>query len=43
MNCNPLIGAVLDFWQTDSKGEYDNEGFTLKVVRLSLMKMEIIR
>jgi protocatechuate 3,4-dioxygenase beta subunit len=30
MKCNPLIGAVLDFWQTDSKGEYDNEGFTLR-------------
>ena len=30
MNCNPISGAILDFWQTDSEGKYDNEGFTLR-------------
>ena len=29
-DCQPLAGAVLDFWQADGKGEYDNEGFTLR-------------
>ena len=30
MQCNTVKGAVLDFWQDDSNGKYDNEGFTLK-------------
>ena len=29
-NCEPIPGATLDFWQTDSSGNYDNEGFTLR-------------
>ncbi|MGI0018890.1 MAG: dioxygenase [Nitrososphaera sp.] len=29
-NCEPVPGAVLDFWQTDSKGEYDNSGYVLR-------------
>ena len=28
--CKPLAGALLDFWQADSEGEYDNEGFKLR-------------
>ncbi|MCW5969402.1 MAG: hypothetical protein KIT57_12900 [Blastocatellales bacterium] len=26
----PLKGALLDFWQADHKGEYDNKGFQLR-------------
>jgi protocatechuate 3,4-dioxygenase beta subunit len=29
-DCQPIPGAVLDFWQADSQGEYDNEGFRLR-------------
>jgi protocatechuate 3,4-dioxygenase beta subunit len=29
-DCRPLAGAMLDFWQCDSLGEYDNEGFRLR-------------
>ena len=29
-NCIPIQGATLDFWQTDSEGNYDNEGYTLR-------------
>jgi protocatechuate 3,4-dioxygenase beta subunit len=29
-NCRPLAGALLDVWQADAKGEYDNTGFTLR-------------
>jgi len=25
--CQPLAGAVLDFWQTDHNGVYDNQGY----------------
>lgn len=25
--CRPLAGAVLDFWQTDHAGRYDNQGY----------------
>jgi len=25
--CKPLAGALLDFWQADDKGRYDNSGF----------------
>ncbi len=26
-DCKPVAGALLDFWQADEKGEYDNSGF----------------
>ena len=29
-NCQPLANAKLDFWQTDSAGEYDNVGYSLR-------------
>lgn len=29
-NCEPVSGAVLDFWQADSNGFYDNTGYTLR-------------
>jgi protocatechuate 3,4-dioxygenase beta subunit len=29
-HCKPLSGAVLDFWQADDHGEYDNSGFRLR-------------
>jgi protocatechuate 3,4-dioxygenase beta subunit len=29
-NCLPMPGAWLDFWQADSGGGYDNEGYTLR-------------
>jgi protocatechuate 3,4-dioxygenase beta subunit len=25
--CRPIAGAVLDFWQTDQAGRYDNQGY----------------
>ena len=28
--CRPVPGAVLDSWQADAKGDYDNEGFRLR-------------
>ena len=28
--CKPLPGALLDFWQADAKGQYDNSGFRLR-------------
>jgi protocatechuate 3,4-dioxygenase beta subunit len=28
--CRPIRGALLDFWQADARGEYDNEGFKLR-------------
>ena len=28
--CRPVAGALLDFWQADAKGEYDNSGFRLR-------------
>ena len=28
--CKPLAGALIDFWQADDKGEYDNTGFRLR-------------
>ena len=30
MKCQPLKDAILDVWQANSSGEYDNEGFTLR-------------
>ncbi|HKS18686.1 MAG TPA: intradiol ring-cleavage dioxygenase [Bradyrhizobium sp.] len=29
-DCKPLADAVLDFWQADDKGRYDNSGFRLR-------------
>ena len=29
-NCKPIAGALLEFWQADDKGEYDNSGFRLR-------------
>jgi protocatechuate 3,4-dioxygenase beta subunit len=29
-SCRPVGGALLDFWQADGNGEYDNEGFRLR-------------
>jgi protocatechuate 3,4-dioxygenase beta subunit len=29
-SCVPLAGAVLDVWQADDNGQYDNSGFTLR-------------
>lgn len=26
-DCKPAAGALLDFWQADEKGEYDNAGY----------------
>jgi protocatechuate 3,4-dioxygenase beta subunit len=26
-DCKPVAGALLDVWQADEKGEYDNKGF----------------
>ena len=28
--CQPIKGAILDVWQANSTGEYDNKGFTLR-------------
>ena len=30
LDCFPIPGAWLDFWQANSNGEYDNEGYTLR-------------
>jgi protocatechuate 3,4-dioxygenase beta subunit len=29
-HCRPIAGALLDFWQADAAGAYDNEGFRLR-------------
>lgn len=29
-DCEPILGAVLDFWQADDGGAYDNAGFELR-------------
>jgi protocatechuate 3,4-dioxygenase beta subunit len=29
-DCEPIPGALLDFWQTDDQGQYDNAGFRLR-------------
>jgi protocatechuate 3,4-dioxygenase beta subunit len=29
-DCQPLAGALLDFWQADDQGRYDNSGFRLR-------------
>ena len=28
--CQPVLGALIDFWQADAEGEYDNVGFKLR-------------
>ena len=28
--CDPVAGALLDFWQTDADGEYDNRGYRFR-------------
>ena len=28
--CKPVPGSLLDFWQADDKGDYDNSGFRLR-------------
>jgi protocatechuate 3,4-dioxygenase beta subunit len=28
--CKPIAGALLDFWQADDKGQYDNSGFRFR-------------
>jgi len=28
--CRPIRGALLDFWQADTAGQYDNQGFRLR-------------
>ena len=30
IQCQPIAGALLDFWHTDDAGDYDNEGFTFR-------------
>lgn len=29
-NCQPIAGAVLDFWHADDNGQYDNAGYRLR-------------
>ena len=29
-NCRPVEGALLDFWQADDGGSYDNDGYRLR-------------
>lgn len=29
-NCKPLANVLLDFWQADDSGRYDNRGYTLR-------------
>lgn len=29
-DCQPLAGALLDFWQADDDGVYDNDGYRLR-------------
>ena len=29
-DCQPLAGVLLDFWQSNDKGRYDNQGYTLR-------------
>jgi protocatechuate 3,4-dioxygenase beta subunit len=29
-SCRPVRGALLDFWQADAAGRYDNEGYRLR-------------
>ena len=29
-DCKPVVNALLDFWQADANGVYDNSGYTLR-------------
>ena len=29
-NCQPIAGALLDFWQADANGAYDNSGYRMR-------------
>ena len=29
-SCRPIRGALLDFWQADANGDYDNDGYRLR-------------
>jgi protocatechuate 3,4-dioxygenase beta subunit len=29
-DCQPVVHALIDFWQADSNGQYDNSGYTLR-------------
>lgn len=29
-DCQPILGALLDFWQADDAGVYDNQGYRLR-------------
>lgn len=29
-DCNPISGAIIDFWQADTEGVYDNSGYILR-------------
>ena len=29
-SCRPIRGALLDFWQADARGRYDNDGYRLR-------------
>lgn len=29
-NCRPITGALVDFWQANDAGQYDNSGYTLR-------------
>lgn len=46
-DCRPIPGAVLDFWQADAAGEYDNDGYRLRghqfADRLGQFRLETIR
>ena len=35
MNCNPLQGAKVDFWQSNGRGQYDNRGYLLRSHQLT--------
>jgi len=30
VDCKPITRVILDFWQADAQGEYDNTGFRLR-------------
>jgi protocatechuate 3,4-dioxygenase beta subunit len=30
LGCTPVVGALLDFWQADGNGQYDNSGYRLR-------------
>jgi protocatechuate 3,4-dioxygenase beta subunit len=29
-DCKPVANALLDFWQANAQGQYDNQGYTLR-------------